>query len=205
MLYTDWFFESYKKENNISKNESVWQYFFEKNKWIFWYWLNYFWLDNINDKKLEQVISWYNFNSSGKRIDWLLSTSSNIKKFVLVEIKNHNINLINKEYRQEAWCPSEDLYWWISQIQKSVSKFKKIYFEKAEIKDDKWNPIEDIYNIQPKAFLIIWKLDEFNTANWINQDKYSSFELYRSNINNIEIITYDELYDRAKFIVEHNN
>jgi hypothetical protein len=30
-----------------------------------------------------------------------------------------------------------------------------------------------------------------------------SFELYRRNISPPEIITFDELYERAKFIVEH--
>jgi len=196
------FYNSYKKTYSPTSDEWVWQYFFEQNKWIFWYWLNYVWLDNIWEWKLEQVISWHDFNSSWKRIDGLLSTVSEIKKFVLVEIKKSNTDLIWNQYRWESWTPSKDLYWWISQIQKSINKFKNIYFDKVKLKDKEWNPIESIYNIQPKAFLIIGKLDEFNTEQWINEDKYSSFELYRNNINWIEIITYDELYERARYIIE---
>ena len=197
------FYDKYKSTYSPSSDEWVWQYFFEQNKWIFWYWLNYIWLDGIWKWKLEQVVAWHDFNSSWKRIDWLLSTVSEIKKFVLVEIKKSNTNLIWTQYRWESWTPSKDLYWWISQIQKSINKFKNIYFDKVELKDKAWNPIESIYNIQPKAYLIIWKLDEFNTKYWINEDKYSSFELYRNNINWIEIITYDELYERSRYIIEN--
>lgn len=196
------FYNDYKIINSPTSDEWVWQHFFEKNKWIFWYWLNYVWLDNIWEWKLEQVVSGHDFNSSWKRIDWLLSTVSEIKKFVLVEIKKSNTDLIWIQYRWESWTPSKDLYGGISQVQKSINKFKNIYFEKVSLKDKEWNPIESIYNIQPKAFLIIWKLDEFRTEGWINEDKYSSFELYRTNVNWIEIITYDELYERARYIIE---
>lgn len=203
LLDDEVFFEKYKNDNWLRWNEAVWQHFFENNKWIFWYWLNYIWIDSVNDWKLEQVIAWYNFNSAWKRIDWLLSTVSEIKKFVLVEIKTHNTKLIDKQYRSEAWTTWEDLYWWVAQIQRSVNKFKELYFNKVELKDWEWNPIEHIFNIQPKAFLIIWKLDEFKISWWINQDKYWSFELYRNNINWIEVITYDELYERARYIIEN--
>ncbi len=44
---------------------------------------------------------------------------------------------------------------------------------------------------------------EFQTEHGINEAKYRSFELYRRNVDAPEIITFDELYHRAKFIVEH--
>ena len=42
----------------------------------------------------------------------------------------------------------------------------------------------------------------------VNDDKFSSFELFRDSIRFPEIITFDELYERAKHIVkfaESNN
>jgi enolase len=45
-------------------------------------------------------------------------------------------------------------------------------------------------------------LSEFEGAYGINEDKFSSFELFRKQINNTEIITFDELYERAKHIVK---
>jgi hypothetical protein len=59
-----------------------------------------------------------------------------------------------------------------------------------------------VFLYQPKAFLIIGSLEQFKTEHGINEDKYSSFELFRKHITNPEIITFDELFERARYIVE---
>ena len=51
--------------------------------------------------------------------------------------------------------------------------------------------------------MIIGSLGEFVGEKGVNKQKYRSFELYRRNIINPEIITFDELYERAKFIVNN--
>ena len=61
---------------------------------------------------------------------------------------------------------------------------------------------EIVFNYQPKAIVVIGCLDEFRNNIGVNEQKYSSFELFRRNTTNPEIITFDELYDRARFIVE---
>jgi len=47
-------------------------------------------------------------------------------------------------------------------------------------------------------------MGEFVSEHGVNKDKLRSFELLRKNTSNPEIITFDELYERAKFIVQHN-
>jgi hypothetical protein len=37
----------------------------------------------------------------------------------------------------------------------------------------------------------------------VNEEQYRSFELYRRNTAWPEIITFDELYERASYIVNH--
>src|ERR1019366_6764613 len=54
----------------------------------------------------------------------------------------------------------------------------------------------------PRSFLVIGSLAQFQTEHGINEDKYSSFELFRRNIASPEIVTFDELYSRATYIVE---
>jgi hypothetical protein len=46
-------------------------------------------------------------------------------------------------------------------------------------------------------------LGEFQTANGVNVPKYRSFELFRRHTWRPEIVTFDELLQRARFIVEH--
>ncbi|OTG63077.1 hypothetical protein B9T29_05185 [Acinetobacter sp. ANC 3903] len=55
-----------------------------------------------------------------------------------------------------------------------------------------------------KTILIIGSWTEINNDNpRIKAIKEKTFELFRQNSKNVEIITFDELFDRAKFIVEH--
>jgi len=56
-----------------------------------------------------------------------------------------------------------------------------------------------------KIFLIFGSWDEINNCSDKEQNiKEKTFELFRRDSRNIEIITYDELYDRASFIVGHS-
>ena len=56
----------------------------------------------------------------------------------------------------------------------------------------------------PKSFLVIGNLNEFTNGHGVNEDQYRSFEIYRKNILSPEILTFDELYERTKYIVQHN-
>ncbi|VFR40061.1 hypothetical protein ANT2_3157 [plant metagenome] len=68
--------------------------------------------------------------------------------------------------------------------------------------DEHGNPTgEDVFNFKPRAFIVIGSLNEFMGEQGVNQDKLRSFELYRTSITGIDIMTFDELYERSKFIV----
>ena len=53
---------------------------------------------------------------------------------------------------------------------------------------------EQVFLCTPRSFLIVGSLMEFHQENGINEQKYSSFEVFRRNLNNPEVITFDELY-----------
>jgi len=186
--------------------ENDWQKFFEKNTWIFGYGLSYIFQTNLDDKKIEQVVHGYDFNHSGKRVDGLLKTAGIINSLCFVEIKTHKTNLLNhKAYRSSCWSISSELSGAVSQIQNTVSLATQNIYDKIQLKDKEGNLTgEEFFNFHPKSFLIIGKLDEFKNDNGVNSDKYRSFELFRRNIVSPEIITFDELYERAKYIVSQN-
>ena len=61
---------------------------------------------------------------------------------------------------------------------------------------------ESLYLLKPKSFLVIGTLNEFkNEKGQIHEAKYSSFELFRRSINDIEIINFDELYEWALAVI----
>lgn len=205
LLHDTNYFEELKVKYKAQKDEDLWQKFFEKNTWIFGYGLNFVFNSTLDDKKLEQVVSGFDFNSAGKRADAFLKTKGIIESFCFAEIKTNKTDLLKKvktSYRPECWAPSNELTGAISQVQRTVHKSIQNIATKTEIKDKQGELTgETIFLYSPKSTLIIGNLVEFMGEHGINEDKYSSFEMYRQGLRNIEIITFDELFQRAQFIV----
>lgn len=185
-------------------NEAVWQQFFEKNPWIFGYGLSYIQLSGLDDKKLEQVVHGHTVTEHGKRVDALLRTRGVISSLCFVEIKTHKTPLLQSQsYRKGCWAPSSELSGGISQVQGTVVLAMETIRTKLSLVDDAGNPTgEEAFNYSPKSFLVVGSLQEFVGDHGINQERYRSFELFRRNMTSPEIITFDELYERARFIVQ---
>ena len=176
----------------------------EDNKWILGYGLDYITTDSLDNKKLEQVVSGFDVNSRGKRVDGLLKTKGIISSLCLCEFKTPDTKLMGKEPRPDSWSISSQLSDAIAQIQKTSRKLVENLKSETQMKDSEgYSTDEFLYLNEPKSFIIIGSLTEFLKNEKINQEKYSSFEIFRKNINNPEIITFDELFERAKYIVEH--
>jgi len=199
------YFDDLKKRKSCT-SEGLWQKYFEKNPWVFGYGLGYIFLSGLDDKKLEQVVQGHSVNSHGKRVDALMKTKGIISNLCFVEIKTHFTQLLeSKPYRSGCWAPSKELAGAIAQVQGTVSSAVDNLSSKINPSDKEGNPTgEEIFNYQPKSHLIIGSMDQFMSGNGVNKDKLRSFELLRKNTINPEIITFDELYERAKFIVHHN-
>lgn len=206
------FFEEFRdklkeESGKTVSDEQVWQKFFEKNTWILGYGLDYIFNSELDSKKLEQVTSGSNFNSGGKRTDALLKSLGAINSLCFCELKLDSDPLLKKvknPYRGESWQISDALSGAIAQVQRTVHKAVKDFSTKTEVKDKEDNLTgETLYFYNPKAFILIGNLKEFMIDGKINEMKFSSFEMFRKNMKNIEIITYDELYQRAYYIC-HN-
>lgn len=199
------YFESLKEKKSTSM-EGLWQQYFEKNPWVFGYGLGYIFLSALDDKKLEQVVQGYSVDSHGKRVDALMKTKGIISNICFVEIKTHLTSLLDtSSYRSGCWAPSKELAGAIAQVQGTVASAVENLSSKINPTDKDGNPTgEEIFNYQPKSYLVIGSMTEFVSENGVNKDKLRSFELLRKNTSNPEIITFDELYERAKFIVHHN-
>jgi len=186
--------------------EDVWQAFFERNSWIFGYGLNYFFNSALDGQRLEQLVQGHDIAGSGKRVDALLKTRGIVSALAFGEIKTHRTELMRQvatPYRAECWQVSDEMSGGIAQIQKTVQLALERIGSRLDPTDEIGNPTgEQLYLYQPKAFLVIGSLSEFQAQNGINREKYSSFALFRRSMTNPEIVTFDELYERAKFIVE---
>lgn len=188
-------------EANLSQTltETEWQNFFESNPWIFGHGLQHVFLNKVSEK-LETTTTGSAFDQYGKRVDGFLHTQAEVSQYVLVEIKKANTDLLKTTaYRSGCWSASSELSDAVTQIQKTTFDFAKNRFH-DRLKDEFGNEIgTSIYAVQPKSYLVIGNTKELVG----NDDKIACFELYRRNISAPEIITFDELYLRAKYIVDN--
>lgn len=186
--------------------ESVWQNFFERNQWIFGFGLNYVFNAPLEGGGLERTVAGFSVTGHGKRSDALLTTTGLIRSLCFGEIKTHRKEIlkpVGTPYRSESWSISDELAGGIAQVQRTVQKSLMNIVEALDVKDAAgYRTNESIYLFKPKSFLIIGSLNEFkNAQGQVQEDKFSSFELFRRSIADLEIITFDELFQRANAIV----
>lgn len=201
------YFEEIKSKKRCT-SEAVWQQFFEKNQWIFGYGLSYIALSGLSDKKLEQVVHGHTVTEPGKRVDALLRSRGVISSLCFVEIKTQKTELLQKTpYRSGCWAISDELAGAVAQVQGTVALATETVRQKLALHDGLGNPTgEEAFNYLPKSFLVVGSLREFMTDHGVNQERYRSFELFRRNLGAPELLTFDELYERARFIVDqHEN
>jgi len=186
------------------QEEKLWQAFFEKNRWIFGYGLFYLSASGFSGRKLEQVVAGSTVATNGKRIDGLLRTRGRINSVCLVEIKRHRTPLLQQNtYRSGVWQPSKELAGAVAQTLVSVDGMEREFQRLLVMKDDDGNPTgEEAVIARPRSVVVCGSLTEFATENGINQDRFRSFELYRRHLVAPDVITFDELYERARLIVD---
>lgn len=180
-----------------SADEGWWQNYFEKNKWIFGYGLNY--------EILRHQQSQPNYGGTGvdgkggQRGDSLMSTSGELSFTVLVEIKTPATPLLQgtKEIRRGAWSLSKDLADAVSQIQANIQTWEQEGSGQVNNRDRLER--ESVYTVKPKGIIIIGTLGQLAE----DRNKWETFQRFRKSIHGIDIITFDELYKRAEFIVNN--
>lgn len=204
LLASPEYFEQVRQQKNASGAEALWQLFFEKNRWVFGYGLSYFFVTGFESRKLEQVVQGHNLLERGKRIDGLMKTRGVINSLCFVEIKTHNTPLLESAaYRPGCWAPSRELAGAVSQVQGTVSAaMQHLHGLIQPAKHDGTPTGEAVFNYKPRAFIVIGSTGQFVTDTGVNTEKVRSFELYRNAVDGIDIVTFDELYERSKFIVE---
>jgi hypothetical protein len=187
--------------------ESVWQEFFERATWIFGYGLSLVSHASMDGGKLERIAVGNNiWTGAGKRSDAIMRSRAHISTLLFCEIKRHDTQLLlPTAYREpDVYAPSKELVGGTAQLQKTVRKALRLMVDQIErsFEPDGTPTGLDFSTTRPRQVLIIGNLDEFHTGAGVNAEKTESFELYRKSLNEVEIITFDELYERARFILD---
>lgn len=199
------YFVTRRARYGVSKDEGVWQAFFEENPWIFGYGLTLVACQKYDEKKLEQITAGSSiFAGGGKRSDAVMRTMGLVQTLLFGEIKKHTTTLLKPTpYRDpDVYQVSNELSGAVSQVQKTAHKAVRDLGDLHRAKSPAGAYQFDISTIRPRQVVVIGSLKELIDNGEINEEKMSNFELYRRSHQEVEILTFDELFERARFIVE---
>jgi hypothetical protein len=196
-----------KATGHRSGPEDVWQDFFEANHWIFGLGLAPQFLHAWNEEKLEQTVVGNSIFEKGKRPDAVMRSAGALSALAFVEIKAHRTELLHSEtYRPGAWRVSDEVAGGIAQCQITVDQVVRRAEHALEIVDDDGYRTGDAALIcRPRSLLVIGSLAEFLRDGQPHVPMFESFERFRRSIRDPEIITFDELYERAAMSVALSN
>ncbi len=194
---------------NVFQNELIdnnwdepgWEKFFLQNQWIFGYGLRYQLLRLLQNQANYGGADYT--QKGGQKGEFLMNTEGEERFTVLVEIKRpdslfFDSNSAKHPYRNGVPGFSTEFSNAISQVQVNTNRW--------EVEGSRRDRDRDllsragIHTIAPRSILIYG-----NTNQLVDEDRRRSFELFRYNLRNPDIITFDELLDRAKFIVSETS
>jgi hypothetical protein len=174
-------------------SELEWQAFFKRNDWIFGHGLDYHFL--VSQQSQPDYGGEDLGGKGGQRGDELMSTPGDVRFAVLVELKKPGTELLaSTRYRNGAWSIGDELSGGIAQLQANIeSLLRKAHSGLANVRflDERAMSVA-----APRAILLIGKTDQLD-----DDDKKATFHRFRRNLWNPEVITYDELLERARFLV----
>lgn len=186
--------------------EEVWQNFFEANRWIFGYGLQYIVTKGLDDDgPLMRALARGSQTGPGQVPDAQVKTLGAIKALCLVEIKTHLTPLLRPGRKGGGgFHVSPELSDAVSQCQNQVRMAEKKFGEVFQPRDENNYPTTpDLVHVcRPRSILVIGNLSEFKNAHGEAVERYNTFEMYRRSLVTPEIVTFDELYERASFIVQ---
>ncbi len=178
--------------------ELEWQKFLEENDWIFGYGLRYKYLSIL---QRECHVSGTDLDGKNSVIsDFLLSDNRYTK---IIELKRPDTPLFKQnKNRSESWHLSTELTDAVSQILCQKASWE--YESKSTSYDSSGERISET-TCDVDCILLIGTSHQFKGEGKDAAIKAKTIELYRRNMRNIEILFYDELFERAQFIVEGSN
>ena len=176
----------YSQTSNTTNLEKKWQKYLKDNAWIF----SSIFAQPVILYQDEAYAGGKSIdNKNGKYTDFLIknSLSDNVAFF---EIKTHKTKLLeDKAYRgNDVFSTKKELAGCINQVLNQRDRFQKSY---AILKMESE---EEFESFNSACFVLVGSLEDLN-----KKQKYS-FELFRSNNRDVEIITFDEIRKKIEIL-----
>lgn len=163
--------------------EELWQNFFNENPFI----LNMAFGYPVIKVRDQASVGGRKLSGGGEKITDFLVKNSLTNNTAIFEIKTPQTPILNKTpFRDGVYTPAGDLSGSINQALDQKYQFQK---QIAQIKDN--TRLYDIESYAVHCCLVIGKTPD-------GDDRKKSFELFRRNSKDVEIVTFDELLEKLK-------
>lgn len=177
------------EENRENGEEEFWQAALSENSWVLSQLFSY---PVIIFEEKAYVGGKSVGNTGGGVIDFILQNHLT-KNTALLEIKTPKTPLLSpSEYRVGVYALSSELSGALSQAlsyrHRYLTQFNSIVSE-----DER-----ESHAFNPKTFVLVGDME----SQRLDGAKKKSFELHRCQLKDVEIITFDELFQKAKYLVD---
>lgn len=199
-------YSEYKENNSITQpgDEPVWHHFLKKNDWLLGLNVD---IKFIRDFADETSVG----NPSTENTGNPKSDMMGIADYTtLVELKTPSTNFFTEEKSTKArtgtWSFTGDFIEGVSQCLKQKFDWDKYQGNKDLVINGQLIDQDSHRTVDPKTIFIIGnKQKELNMRSKDTSviTKRDTLERFRRNNRNVDILSYDELYERAYFIVYH--
>ena len=171
--------------------EGDWEEFFTENRWIFGHGLDYRFTSELQEQPYfgGKTVD----GSGGQRGDFLCATLAATRFTVIVELKTPQAELVGRsEYRTGVHKLGDELAGGVCQLQSNCCTWET----KGAQNLDNQALLEEAKTWRPKGVLVIGTIESLDTP-----DKQRTFELFRRGLHNLDVITFDELLERARLLL----
>ena len=177
---------------NLQQSEKFWQDVLKENTWIL---SQIFSTPTVLIQKEAYVGGKAYDNKGGGMVDFLLANPFT-KDSVLIEIKKPQENLLHIQPYRELHPPHTNIVGAVSQVLNyKLSLLSKI--DGIVASSFKQGKNIDFEVVNPSCVVIAGRLDSLN-----NQLERNSFEIYRKELATVTLITFDELFDKVKSLID---
>ncbi|MFT6030738.1 MAG: hypothetical protein ACI8O8_002484 [Oleiphilaceae bacterium] len=176
--------EKYEQMLGKRLNEGHWQALFNENPFI----LSMAFGCPIIKVQDQASVGGRKISGAGEKITDFLVKNSITNNIAIIEIKTPQELLTGKEYRDSVYSPSVALSGSLNQALDQKYKLQKNI---ASVKDA--SRIYDVETYAVHCALIIGEIPD-------DLEKQKSFEIFRRNSRDVEIITFDELLEKLKLL-----
>ena len=175
-------------EQISNSDEEYWQKHFSDNSFL----LSQIFAFPIIILKGKAYVGGKSFDNRGANLLDFLCQNSLTKNTILIEIKTPTTKLLGSRYRDNIYNISSDVSGAIVQVSNYKHSLSQDFYS---LKNDK---LQDIETFNPQSLVIIGNI----AKELKDSDQKKSFELFRNELKNVQVISFDELFSKVKVLID---